>query len=283
MKEKKLLWSAGKFVYQKGSEDPLLYMPLQDFLRHTTEELCYLVLLRSQQERYQVEKINNTDLFFWIKRNSVEEIYDLIKNILISDKSINKIFECYCGIGLTYEKLKFLKKRNVLAKNFKFIAYEDEEYKSKFISIHQNKIFDPNFIKINQLEKINFNNILKIFNFDSLIKRNVKKKLELESLINYIQPNTVFKIRVNIGSYDESRTTIDQRNIELPSIKKVCKLFSKSTINYKFKFLDKFDDSYFLPEKKISPTGLLIIFNTKLETEIPGYEDFIMSNIKKFK
>ena len=45
MKEKKLLWSAGKFVYQKGSEDPLLYMPLQDFLRHTTEELCYLVLL----------------------------------------------------------------------------------------------------------------------------------------------------------------------------------------------------------------------------------------------
>ena len=80
--QKKLLWNAGKFVYQKGSDDPLLFLPLEDFFRSTTEELCYLVLLRGQQESIYPEKVKNTDIFFWIKRNSVEEISSLTEQLL---------------------------------------------------------------------------------------------------------------------------------------------------------------------------------------------------------
>ena len=282
-KLKQLLWSAGKFVYQKGSKDPLLYMPLKDFLRLTTEELCYLVLLRGQQESNNAEKMEGADIFFWIKRNSVEEIANLIKQILLNNNEINNLLEFYSGIGLLYEKLKYFKKKKILKENFKYLAFDNKDYISRFESIHQDNSLNYRIIKKSPLEKIKKKEILKVFNLDSLIKRNKKEKIEISSFFNSLQTNSIFKMRVNLGEKDQRRTTVDQRIVLIPSIKTICQIFSKSKIKYKYKFFKKFDDDYFLPEDKISSTGMLIIYNSENEFHMDDYKEFNHHNIDLIK
>ena len=215
--QNKLLWNAGKFVYQKGSDDPLLFLPLEDFFRSTTEELCYLVLLRGQQESIYPEKVKNTDIFFWIKRNSVEEISSLTEQLLRKNNKINKLLEFYSGIGLLYERLKYLKKKKYIRNNIEYLAYDTEYYTSRFKSIHQEKSIDYKILKNVKTENIIKKRILKIFNFDYLIKRSQNFKIDHFQIFNSLENNSVYKMRVNISDENQLRTTVDQRVVELPS------------------------------------------------------------------
>tara|TARA_X000000950_G_scaffold288388_1_gene404901 strand:- start:45631 stop:46497 length:867 start_codon:yes stop_codon:yes gene_type:complete len=278
-KQKKLLWNAGKFVYQRGSNDPLLFLPLEDFFRSTTEELCYLVLLRGQQESIHPEKVNNTDIFFWIKRNSVEEISSLIKQLLKKNYKINKLLEFYSGIGLLYERLKYLKKKKDIRNNLEYLAYDNEYYTSRFKSIHQEKNIDYKILKNVKTEDIKDKKTLKVFNLDYLIKRSQKVKIDYSEIFSSLEFNSVYKMRVNTSSEDQLRTTVDQRVVQLPSIKKVCHIFSKSKIKFLFKFYERFDEDYFLPDVDKSSTGQLILYSSENQLNCDGYKDFNNKNI----
>ena len=44
-------------------------------------------------------------------------------------------------------------------------------------------------------------------------------------------------MRVNISDENQLRTTVDQRVVELPSLKKVCHIFQKVKLNFHLSFL----------------------------------------------
>ena len=86
-------------------------------------------------------------------------------------------------------------------------------------------------------------------------------------------------MRVNISDENQLRTTVDQRVVELPSLKKVCQIFSKSKIKFSFKFFERFDDDYFLPEDKIHSTGMLILYSSENQFYMDDYKEFNHRNI----
>ena len=77
----------------------------------------------------------------------------------------------------------------------------------------------------------------------------------------------------------QAQHPIDQRVVELPSLKKVCHIFSKSKIKFSFKFFERFDEDYFLPDADKSATGQLILYSSENQFYCDGYKDFNNKNI----
>tara|TARA_B100000989_G_scaffold298377_1_gene287389 strand:+ start:1687 stop:2544 length:858 start_codon:yes stop_codon:yes gene_type:complete len=279
-KRKKLLWSVGKYVYQKGlKEKPLLHMPLQSFLRHSTEELCYLAILRGQIGNKYSEKIKGLDLFFWLKRNSIEQISKILKEMITNDKSLNNLIDVFSGVGFIYERMKLYKSLGIINKMFSYHAFDSYEMENKFRSLHQISEIKYKFLKkkdlFSECEKCNS---IKLINFNNLIKRSECELIELKEISKVLNNNSIVVLRVNLSQADEYMTNVDQKVCLIPSIFSILELFKDKKC--KFKYIKDFDADYFLPNKRPLKIGLLLIYNSRKNLDIQGYKVFDRSNLR---
>jgi len=264
---KSLIWSAGKFVYPKGSSLPVHFMPLQDFSLEISLNYSLLIALRVARTEKRDELLSKIEVGQWRNRLLTNEI---TKMIVALPFVTSKFHEIGGSSGLVLEEVKLAWTDQEVKPTYQ-IFLDDTESRARLNALHpedewrcQVKPFDTFGASLEDRSVIIVNSVLGVrSNYDPLPP--------LEKIEVGAAQGCVLALRASSEDSDCMRTTVYGRDVRIPSVKQVEAWMRSTKLNWRHRWLPDHDVDFFLPEIGAVGVGVLLAYGDTETSLTPGF------------
>lgn len=271
--QKKLSWCVGKFAYMHGSSAPIHFMELRDFCLDPSLDMSLLIALRTLRVTQSEDPIER-QLHDWRDRLAVKEVGELAIELLRARADISDVLEYYPRVGFVYEYLKMLRERQT-SESFNFTAIGPEELRSSFEMLHVIDDYEFEYFAEDRVGAVqNDGSALTIFNHNQAVRQETEPAFAWKDLIGCLPTPAIVSLRVADTSEGTMRTSIHGRAMQLPQLDEAIETLLSQDGNWRFKYLGRFDEKFFLPPAQ--NVGLLLGYNAGTSLQLDGFETEII-------
>jgi hypothetical protein len=272
---RELRWCVGKFVYVRGSDQPLHFMELKNFIIDDAIDYSHLFYLRGLRFRSLAGGPIDDELKRWMDGTAVKPIAEVVARLVLASPGVgHSLVEYFPGVGLTGEYVKLLLHQGQATQpGAKSIAsYEGRgpaELKNQFLVLQAEENVDIGYFS-DLKPTANSADAITVVNLNHSIKYGAAPDLPIEQFLASNEGPVVLALRAVSGDAGATCTTVKGRRIALPSVAETLAKLKKLGSSWKFRFIEKFDAGFFLP----SPgprTGLLLAYDARRDCPIEGF------------
>jgi hypothetical protein len=262
-----LNWRVGKFVYPRGGTSPLHYMPLKSFHLDDALNLALLMSMRTRRLSGSDKMVGDLDLARWMDRMAIDAIGTLAVALLRVGRADGRwsVVELAPGHGLLFESLKLAAAAEGTALDYTAVGppavqrpfdllHGQDRPAYRFVADPRSAPSEPDLL---------------IFNHNMAVRQPLAETA-IEPLIDGPGRQKLLALRVTAGEEDRERTTVTGRRVVLPALDRVLTLLQASDHYWSYRFNERLDDDFFLPEGG-PPTGLLLASMACEEFDHPGF------------
>jgi len=262
-----LTWSAGKFVYPKGSSLPIHFMPLQDFSLEVALNYSLLIALRFSRLEHHTSLLSKLEIREWRHCLLTHEIVEMIKACSFSRPLFHDFGSDY---ALLFEEMKLAKSE---IGNFEYSLHlSDDSHDHHLNTLHFIEDWplrlhrDPfSTSSLDSYSVVIINTILGV-----RPQHDLPPCLELLSLPRHIQ-GCILAMRVCKAEKSTERTTVYGEDFIIPTLDSVLQWMSRANHHWYWQYLPNHDAEFFIPEPNTPDVGVLLAYSAHAPSKLPRF------------
>ena len=284
--EQKLRWCAGRFIYPRGSAQPVHFLPFKDFNVDDGVEFARLFALRALRAQMKESPLLDEQLLAAMKETAEDLTAtlgaELMRSLVGHEHGPVTVSEFYPGAGVLFEYLKLLLEQpdSDGAVNrrltLQYRGWGEESFRTKFNVLHDDDAHQAEYSLESHedspelLQTLRHSDLV-IYNHAESVRHRVEPQISLEKVVRISSVPTIIMVRVTTGDGDQEHTTVKGRALTIPPIDRVLEVCRDSDPHWLFKFVPDFDSDFFLPGAGPS-TGLVLGYTARQPLPIQGFE-----------
>ena len=282
----KLFWSAGRFVYTKGSAQLLHFLPFSDFALDDGIDFTRLFAIRALRTKLEDSAFSGERLAEAMKDTAESLVAPTVAELILSlkdgDTSTLSVLEFYPGAGILFEYMKYLLEVPSDNRNddnrvvLRYRAWGAESYRLKFEVLHGDDSHHISYMPDHngdghQLLKTVCESDLVIYNHAESVRHRTVPHTDLTSVLGVSSVPTLIVARVISSDNENQLTTVKGRTLNIPTANHILTLCQDNDPFWQFKYVHGFDAGFMLPIEGIE-TGLLIGYTARRPLALSGFE-----------
>lgn len=263
---KSLIWSAGKFVYPKGSSLPVHFMPLQDFSLEISLNYSLLIALRVARTEKRDELLSKIEVGQWRHRLLTEEVINLIKACKFDKPRIHDFGSDY---ALLFEELK-LARADI--GDFDYVVHlGDHSHDHPLAMLHPAEDWPLHGshaplapAELDRRSVVIVNTVL-----------GFRPQHDAPSPLSSIHlgqaQGCILALRACEAEAPVTRTTIHGEDAGIPTLASVQRWMGETGLCWHWRWLPRHDVDYFIPEPDAPDAGVLLAYAANAAEKRPGF------------
>jgi len=270
-----LTWSAGKFVYPKGSSLPIHFMPLQDFSLEVALNYSLLIALRFSRLEHHTGLLSKLEIGQWRYRLLTHEVVEMVK---ACDFEQPRFHDFGSNYALLFEEMKLAK--NEIG-NFEYLLHlSDTSHDHHINTLHLiedwplqlcQKPIDPSLLSTYSVVIIN--TVLGV-----RPQHDFPPPLESFSLPSHAQ-GCVLTMRVCESQTPIVRTTVYGKDFIIPTLDSALQRMGEAKRHWYWQWLSKHDTGFFIPEPDVPDVGVLLAYTARTASKLPKFRSLAYEEI----
>lgn len=259
---KELTWNVGKFTYALGSDKPIHFMELPDFIVNTAVEYSQFFLVRSCRKQKQDSGAAEDAVERWLSASAATDVSKLAAEYLADSHPI-RLLEVYGGLGHSLESIRyFAEKAGEFLCPSEYISYDNNNENRVLSYLNRGERIDIRTYSLDQktefLQEVRRDGpSLLVYNQNRTIRADHEPNLGWEEVIRSSSPDMAVVLALRCGALATTRTTVRGRRIFLPDVPTVLNRLSKWREGWYYRVESGFDEGWFLPDGQ-APSSLLL-------------------------
>jgi len=249
-----LRYSVGKFVYGRGGSTLLHFMPLYEYHLEEGMNVSMVVSLRTARQSKGKFALGSLELSQWMDITQVETIGAIATALLPSGAAHASVVEIDAGIGTVFEGIKAALAKQDGAATLDYTAVAPPRLWEKFEMLHRHDDTATRLAASWDRQSAD----LTILNHAQGIRQHEGSSCEPEAFVADLAGCGVLAARVADAPDAGVRTTIDGREVKVPSLPRLLQACAASG-GWSYRYLARHDTGYFLPGDA-PPVGLLLAY-----------------------
>ncbi|HEB71730.1 MAG TPA: hypothetical protein ENI77_03820 [Nitrospirae bacterium] len=281
---KDLSWCVGKFAYPHGSDKPINFMELKDFMLDDAFDFSHLFLVRTMRRSVIAEEFSDEGLKSFIERDDASELASAGAKLLkqIADRSGKRpvVSEVYPGVGVTYEYMKLMWERDG-REPFTYHGIGESAYGRKFITVQavdqdwrDFSYAEVDTISIHNIEEMSERSDLLIINLNRHFRSEAAATIDAGACLAVMKSSVLVSVRVSESDEEVIRTTIKGIERRLPALSQIIESFLATGAPWRFKYLPGFDEGFMLPGAN-ERAGILLAYVAPGQVEVAGFSETV--------
>lgn len=268
----KLRWCAGKFIYCRGAEHPMHFMPLQDFTLNDFKEQSSLFGLRAIRKGLtgntglgeSSDRVTQGEVFAYLART----LHGLQSALGGLHKPVLGVVEYAPNVGPVFEYFKLLTEMgqapSSLARTspLTWTGFGPEAFCLKFEILHAADGHSVAYVNDTGAEVADWIRLCRsadvaVFNQYQAVREKEPVAMEIKACMLSCDIPVVFAAYAVEGDTSAWRTTIKGKDVHLPARGELETALQARDASWRFSFKPGYDEGFFLPEAG-PPPGLLL-------------------------
>lgn len=249
-----LRWCVGKFVYPKGGQTLLHFMPLHDFHLEEALNVAAIVALRTQRLSGGKGGVGSGELSRWIDTTATWQLAAVAADLLDGGPELPTVVEYDPGHGLLFEALKLFRAQRGHTRGIRYVGVGSRHVDAKFRILHGQERPEPEYLIEGTAPQAH----LTIVNHACGIRSPEGSVVSLESILPSLIGAGLLALRVVESEHPHRRTTVRGQQVELAPLDD-CLARLRVHGGWSYKYQPDHDADFFLPEAG-PRTGLLMAY-----------------------
>lgn len=263
---KSLIWSAGKFVYPKGSSLPVHFMPLQDFSLEISLNYSLLIALRVARTEQHEGLLSKIEIGQWRHRLLTDDVADLVKAAKFSHPRFHDFGSDY---ALLFEEMKLARTE---IGDFDYVAHlNDHQHDHHLAVMHPaedwalqlcHQPLTPS--QLDQRSVVIVNSVLGL-------RPQHDAPPSIETIDLGPAQGCVLALRACETEAATHRTTVYGDDVVVPTLAAVHDWMAATGRRWYVRWLPRHDVGFFLPEDGVPDAGVVLAYSSEQAEKRPGF------------